>query len=225
MPLRVNEIFHSIQGESTFAGEPCIFVRLSGCPLRCRYCDTAYAFREGVSRSVESVATEVLANPCRLIEITGGEPLAQREVHPLIVRLLDAGRTVLIESSGAIDTAEVDPRAHLILDIKTPGSGESHRMVWANLTRLRPHDEVKFVVCSREDYEFARETVIRERLVERTRCVLFSPAHEQRGCAEIEGTPGLEPRLLAQWILEDQLSVRLQLQMHKFIWDPATRGV
>ena len=225
MALRINEIFFSIQGESTWVGLPCLFVRLSGCPLRCHYCDTAYAFREGSQRSVDSLVAEVLANPCRLVEITGGEPLAQREVHSLITRLLDAGRTVLIETSGAIDTADVDPRAHIILDWKTPGSGESHRMRPDNLERLRGHDEVKFVITSREDYEFARELTEREALLGRCCCVLFSPAHAQAGCTEITGTQGLDPKELAQWILEDRLQVRMQLQMHKFIWDPATRGV
>ncbi len=225
MPLRINEIFHSIQGESTWAGLPCLFVRLTGCPLRCHYCDTANAFREGAARSVESVASEVIAHPCALVEITGGEPLVQRDVHTLMTAILDAGKTVLIETSGAIDTAEVDPRAHLILDIKTPGSGEAGRMVWQNLSRLRAHDEVKFVITSREDYEFARDVLRRERLEERCRSVLFSPAHAQPGCSEVRGTAGLASRELASWVLADSLPVRMQLQLHKFIWEPQTRGV
>ncbi len=225
MTLRINEIFFSIQGESTWVGAPCIFVRLAGCPLRCNYCDTEYAFREGSPRTIDSLVDEVMANPCRLVEITGGEPLAQRNVHALIGRLLDAGRTVLIETSGAIDTEPVDRRAHIILDIKTPDSGESHRMQWANLDRLQPHDEVKFVIASRGDYEYARETTTQHQLIQRCRAVQFSPVHEQRAGLEILGARGLAPRELAAWILADQLDVRLQLQMHKFIWDPQTRGV
>ncbi len=202
-----------------------MFVRLTGCPLRCHYCDTAYAFREGSQRSVEDLAAEVVAFGCLLVEITGGEPLAQREVHALVARLLDAGCRVLIETSGAIDTTPVDPRAHIILDVKTPGSGESNRNDFGNITRLRAHDEVKFVITSREDYEFARALTAEHSLPTRCRCVHFSPVHEQPGCSEVSGARGLEPRVLAQWILEDRLAVRVQLQMHKFIWDPATRGV
>ena len=202
-----------------------MFVRLTGCPLRCHYCDTAYAFREGSQRSVEDLAAEVVAFGCPLVEITGGEPLAQREVHALVARLLDAGCRVLIETSGAIDTTPVDPRAHIILDVKTPGSGESNRNDFGNITRLRAHDEVKFVITSREDYEFARALTTEHSLPTRCRCVHFSPVHEQPSCSEVSGARGLEPRVLAQWILEDRLAVRVQLQMHKFIWDPATRGV
>lgn len=225
MTLVVNEIFHSIQGESTWAGEPCVFVRLMGCPLRCTYCDTEYAFKEGSAKSIDSLVEEVCANPCKLVEITGGEPLAQRRVHQLIQRLLDVGRTVLIETSGAIDTSSVDPRAHIILDIKTPGSGEAQRMIWENLDRLRPHDEVKFVIVARSDYEFARQTVQDRKLASRCKAIHFSPVYEQPKGLEIAGTSGLPPRELAKWILDDQLPVRLQLQLHKFIWDPRTRGV
>ncbi|MSR45257.1 MAG: radical SAM protein [Phycisphaerales bacterium] len=225
MTLRINEIFFSIQGESTWVGAPCIFVRLAGCPLRCHYCDTEYAFREGSKRTIESLVEEVLANPCKLVEITGGEPLAQPAVHRLISRLLDAGRTVLIETSGAIDTGPVDPRAHIILDVKTPDSGESHRMIWDNLERLRSHDEVKFVISSRADYEYARQVTRDRGLVERCRAILFSPVHAQAKGLEILGAAGLHPRQLARWILEDQLAVRLQIQTHKVIWEPNTRGV
>lgn len=225
MALRINEIFHSIQGESTWIGNPCLFVRLTGCPLRCRYCDTEYAFREGLPRTIDSIVDELLSNPCKLIEITGGEPLAQRNVHTLISRLLDAGRTVLIETSGAIDTEPVDPRAHLILDIKTPDSGESERTVWENVDRLRSHDEVKFVISSRVDYDFAKQITAQHRLAERCRAVLFSPVHEQPKGLEILGAAGLAPKQLAEWILADHLPVRLQLQLHKFIWHPQTRGV
>ncbi len=225
MTLRINEIFFSIQGESTWAGCPCIFVRLAGCPLRCHYCDTEYAFREGSSRSIASIEAEVLGIPCGLVEITGGEPLSQRNVHTLIARLLDAGRTVLIETSGAIDTEAVDPRARLILDVKTPDSGEAARMVWSNLDRIRPHDEVKFVISSRRDYEFARETTAKHALTKRCQAVLFSPVHEQPKGLEVLGSAGLNPRQLAEWILADRLEVRMQIQVHKVIWDPQTRGV
>ena len=225
MTLRINEIFFSIQGESTWVGQPCIFIRLTGCPLRCHYCDTEYAFREGSTRTINSIVDEVLENPCPLIELTGGEPLAQRNVHTLITRLLDANRTLLIETSGAIDTEFVDERAHIILDVKTPDSGESARMVWANLDRLRPHDEVKFVIVDRADYEWARERLREHSLDLRCNAVFLSPAFPQKKGLEIFGCPGLSPRSLAEWILEDRLPVRQQTQLHKMIWDPGQRGV
>lgn len=223
--LRINEVFHSIQGESTHAGRPCYFIRLSGCHLRCTYCDTEYAFREGSARSIDELLDGVRASGCTLVQITGGEPLNQSGVHELIRRLCDDGRTVLIETSGARDTGTIDPRAIVILDVKTPGSGESHRNVESNLERLRPHDEVKFVITDRADYEFAREVIRRHHLVERCRSVLLSPVFEQARGLEIAGCRSLPPAQLATWIIEDGLEVRLQLQMHKFIWDPGTRGV
>ena len=223
--LRINEIFHSIQGESTWAGCPCVFVRLTGCHLRCRYCDTAYAFKEGDWRSVDDIVEEVLGFSSRLVEITGGEPLLQPDVHPLVQRLCDRGCTVLIETSGACDTSRCDPRAILILDLKTPGSGEQHRTVLENLDRLRPHDEIKFVVTDRADFDWAVDMVREHRLVDRCRAILMSPVFEQRSGLEIAGCPGLSPRLLAEWILESGLPLRQQTQLHKLIWDPATRGV
>jgi len=223
--LRVNEVFHSIQGESTRAGLPCVFVRLAGCPLRCSYCDTEYAFREGRSKPIAALRDEVLAIDCPLVEITGGEPLAQAGVHELIRELADAGRTVLIETSGAIDIAPCDPRSIRILDLKTPGSGECDRNLWSNLDDLRPHDEIKFVIGDRADYEWARSVLREHRLAERCACVLMSPVFRQATGREIAGHAGLDPRELAAWILEDRLPVRMQLQLHKFIWDPATRGV
>ncbi len=223
--LRVNEIFHSIQGESTRAGLPCVFVRLAGCPLRCTYCDTEYAFREGAARPVEELLREVLAIDCPLVEVTGGEPLAQAGVHALISALIDAGRTVLIETSGAIDLAPCDPRAIRILDLKTPGSGECRRNLWSNLDRLHDRDEIKFVIGDRADYDWAKGVMDEHRLAARVACVLMSPVFPQLPGREIRGHPGLPPRTLAEWILEDRLPVRLQLQMHKFIWDPGTRGV
>jgi len=223
--LRINEIFHSIQGESSWMGTPCVFVRLAGCPLRCRYCDTEYAFREGSVRPTSDVVREVLDIGCPLVEITGGEPLAQSGVHDLIRALADAGCTVLIETSGAIDISTCDPRAIRILDLKTPGSGESHRNRWSNLEHLHERDEVKFVICDRADYDWAKERIAEHRLVERCREVLMSPVFEQSKGLEIVGMKGLHPRQLAEWILHDRLAVRLQLQLHKFIWDPGTRGV
>jgi 7-carboxy-7-deazaguanine synthase len=223
--LRLNEIFHSIQGESTWAGLPCVFVRLTGCPLRCRYCDTEYAFREGARRTIRSILDEVLAIDCPLIEITGGEPLAQRRVHDLVRALCDAGRTVLIETSGAIDIRPCDPRSIRILDLKTPGSGECDRNLWSNLDDLRPLDEIKFVIVDRADYEWAREMIRSHSLDRRCRAVLMSAVFEQKPGLEILGCPALHPRALAEWILEDCLPVRMQTQLHKLIWDPGTRGV
>lgn len=223
--LRLNEIFHSIQGESTRAGDPCIFVRLAGCHLRCTWCDTEYAFREGRRRSIDSVLEEVLAIDCPLVELTGGEPLLQRNVHVLERRLLDAGRTVLIETSGACDIGACDPKTIVIMDLKAPSSGEVDRNLASNLEALRTHHEVKVVIGTREDYEWARAMVQEHRLVDRTAAVLLSPVFPQASGLEIAGAPGLEPRRLAEWILADALPVRMQLQLHKFIWDPSTRGV
>jgi 7-carboxy-7-deazaguanine synthase len=223
--LRINEIFHSIQGESTWAGSPCVFVRLAGCPLRCTYCDTEYAFREGVSRPLEDVVQEVHAIGCPLVEVTGGEPLAQRACPALVQRLLDLGHTVLIETSGAMDTSVLDARTRVILDVKTPGSGEHARNLASNLERLRPHDEVKFVVTDRRDYDFAKAAIAQHRLAERCRAVLLSPVFEQARGLEILGARALAPRTLAEWMLADRLPARMNLQLHKFIWEPSTRGV
>ncbi|MEP6600809.1 MAG: 7-carboxy-7-deazaguanine synthase QueE [Nitrospirota bacterium] len=211
--MRITEIFFSIQGESSYAGLPCVFVRFTGCPLRCGWCDTAYAFYEGTERSLESILNEVAHYDCRLVEITGGEPLAQAEAHGLITALADRGYTVLIETSGAIDLAPVDPRAILIMDLKCPGSSMEDRNRWSNLSLLKPHDEVKFVIKDRADYEWAVEIIHRYGLSDRQR-VLLSPVFGE-----------LEPQVLADWILADRLPVRFQLQVHKLIWDPAMRGV
>lgn len=223
--LRINEIFHSIQGESTRAGEPCIFVRLAGCHLRCAWCDTEYAFREGNRRSVDEVLAEVLAIDCPLVELTGGEPLLQKSVHELERKLLDAGRTVLVETSGACDITACDPRTIVIMDLKAPSSGECERNLPGNLGALGIRHEVKFVIGGREDYDWAVGMIRKERLAERTAAVLFSPVFPQASGLEIAGAPGIEPRLLAEWILEDALPVRMQLQLHKFIWEPTARGV
>ena len=212
--LTVNEIFHSIQGESTWAGLPCVFIRLTACNLRCTYCDTAYAFTEGKRRPLEEVVAEALSYDCPLVEVTGGEPLLQPGALPLMTALCDAGRTVLLETSGSLDISKVDPRVHRIVDLKTPGSGECGRNFWPNIEHLTPRDEVKFVIGSREDYEWARDQVSKHRLASRVKEVLFSP---------VFGT--IEPVAIAQWILEEKLEVRFQLQLHKFIWPPSQRGV
>jgi len=211
--LRVTEIFHSIQGESSFAGRPCVFVRLTGCPLRCTWCDSEYTFHGGADMALDDVLGKVRAYGCRLVEVTGGEPLHQPEAFTLIERLCADGCEVLVETSGAIDISPVDPRAHIIMDVKCPGSGMMDRMDWKNLDRIAGKDEIKFVLKDRVDYEFARTMNERHRLAERCP-VLFSPSFGK-----------LDPRQLSEWVLADKLPVRVQLQLHKFIWDPQTRGV
>lgn len=223
--LRINELFYSIQGESTWAGCPCFFVRLTGCPLRCHYCDTEYAFREGSPRTFADILAEIERSGARLVELTGGEPLAQKRVFDLIRILSERGITVLIETSGSIDITPCHPAAIRILDLKTPGSGECARNLLSNLEDLRPHDEVKFVITDRADYEWARSMILDHRLADRCRAVLMSPAFPQKKGLEILGCPGLDPRALAEWILADNLPVRQQTQLHKLIWDPGTRGV
>ncbi|MGE0592946.1 MAG: radical SAM protein [Vicinamibacterales bacterium] len=212
--LTVNEIFHSIQGESSHAGRPCVFVRLSGCDLRCRWCDTPYAFHEGVRRTVDDVVREVEATGCPLVEITGGEPLLQADVYPLMEALLARGHTVLLETGGHRGTGQVPAPVVVVLDVKCPGSGEAERQDWSNLERLRPHDEVKFVVADRQDYDYAADVIARYRLLERAAAVHLSPVHG-----------GLDPRVLSEWVLADRLAVRVQLQLHKYIWGADVRGV
>jgi 7-carboxy-7-deazaguanine synthase len=212
--LTVNEIFHSIQGESTFAGEPCVFVRLTACDLRCSWCDTPYAFYEGRKMSIDEVLDEIERFGSPLVEVTGGEPLLQQDVYPLMNRLLDRGKTVLLETGGHRSIEGVPVGVVRILDVKCPGSGESDKVDWGNLARLTPADQVKFVIKDRADYEFARDVVRRESLASRVAAVLFSPVHDL-----------LEARLLAEWILADRLPVRLQLQAHKYIWSADARGV
>lgn len=211
--MRVTEIFHSIQGESSYAGQPCVFVRLTGCPLRCTWCDTEYAFYGGTEQAVDDILAKVDSYGCRLVEVTGGEPLAQSDAFPLISTLCDRGYQVLIETSGAIDIAPVDRRAHVILDVKCPGSGMTDRMYWPNLNQLTMKDEAKFVLAHRKDYDWSREIIAKYELT--TRCsVLMSPVFGS-----------LEPRQLAEWVLADRLPVRFQLQLHKWIWAPDMRGV
>jgi 7-carboxy-7-deazaguanine synthase len=212
--LTVNEIFHSIQGESTHAGRPCVFVRLTACDLRCSWCDTPYAFSEGRKMSVDEVVDRVREYGCDVVEITGGEPLLQKEVYPLMERLLHEGRTVMIETGGHLSADEIPAGVVRVIDIKCPGSGESAKVHWPNLERLRSSDELKFVIKDRTDYEFARDVVSKHDLLTRCAAVLFSPVHGV-----------LQARQLAEWILADRLPVRLQLQAHKYIWSPETRGV
>ena len=212
--LTVNEIFRSIQGESTWAGLPCTFVRLTFCDLRCSYCDTAYAFYRGEKTSLAAILERVERFGTRLVEITGGEPLLQKNVHPLMTELCDRGYQVLIETSGAHDISRVDPRVHRIMDLKTPGSGEVHRNRLENIAHLTQRDEVKFVIGSHGDYLWSKRMVADHSLAERCRCVLFSPVFDR-----------IEPRQIVEWLLEDRLPVRFQLQLHKFIWGPDTQGV
>lgn len=210
--MRVTEIFHSIQGESSHVGRPMTFVRLTGCNLRCVWCDSEYTFMGGTQMTLDEVITEVREIGCRTVEITGGEPLVQKDVFELVSRLCDEGYEVLVETSGSIDTSPVDPRAKIILDLKCPGSGEVDRNLWSNLDRLQPHDEIKFVIADRADYEWARE-VVRERKLENF-TVLMSPVWGE-----------LELKPLAEWILADGLDVRLQTQLHKHVWGPGVEGV
>ena len=217
--LRVTEIFHSVQGESTWAGLPCTFVRLTGCPLRCVWCDTAYAFHGGEKMSLAAIIARVDEIGTRLVEITGGEPLIHRNAFVLAERLLDHGCTVLVETSGAVDVAPLDRRAHRIMDLKCPDSGESDRNLWSNLDHLTSRDEIKFVIASRTDYEWARDVIRDRKLDDRVssgelRALLFSPVWETTDFQQ-----------LAEWILEDRLPVRYQIQLHKLIWGANVPGV
>ena len=211
--LTINEIFHSVQGESRHAGRPCVFVRLTHCNLRCTWCDTAYAFDEGSDLSVGAALARVAAFGTRFVLITGGEPLLQEGVHDLIGELCDRGFEVAVETGGSLDLAPLDPRAMVVMDLKCPGSGMDGKNRFENIALLKPADEVKFVVADRADYDWAREIIARHGLA--ARCgVLLSPVHGV-----------LHPRRLAEWILTDCLTVRLQLQIHKYIWPPDMRGV
>ena len=213
MALKVNEIFHSIQGESTHAGKPCVFVRLTYCHLRCKFCDSEYAFYEGTERSLEEILAIVRSYGCRLVEVTGGEPLIQKETTAFLQLLLDEGYEVLLETSGAWTVEDVPDGVKIIMDLKTPVSGMAHRNRWENLRHLDGADEIKFVICDRADFDWARSVMEEHGLASR-HAVLFSPSFDQ-----------LEPRLLAEWVLAERLPVRMQLQVHKFIWSPTARGV
>jgi 7-carboxy-7-deazaguanine synthase len=211
--MLITEIFHSIQGESTHAGRPCVFVRLTGCPLRCTWCDSEYSFFGGTEMSLKEILKRIQDYRCPLVEITGGEPLHRTETAALVESLCTAGYEVLIETSGAIDVSNVDQRARLIMDVKCPGSGMMDRMHWDNLKHLTAKDEAKFVIKDRTDYEWAVGILREYDLVARCQ-VLFGPVFGS-----------LEPRQLAEWILADRLPVRFQLQLHKYVWDPDMRGV
>lgn len=204
--LRVTEVFFSLQGEASRVGLPTVFIRLTGCPLRCGYCDSEYAFQGGTWMSMEEIVAETSRHPCRHVTVTGGEPLAQRDCAALLSRLCNAGYDVSLETSGALDITGVDPRVARIIDIKTPGSGEVGRTLWHNLDQLTPRDEVKFVLCDAADYAWARQVVLERRLHTRA-AVLFSPVWGR-----------LEARDLAEWILRDGLPVRMQMQLHKLLW-------
>ena len=212
--LTINEIFYSIQGESTHAGRPCVFVRLTGCDLRCSWCDTPYAFHEGRKMSVDEVLQEVDKYQSPLVEVTGGEPLLQPDVYPLMEQLVERGQTVLLETGGQVDVSRVPGAVVKVMDVKCPGSGESEKNEWSNIDRLGSRDQVKFVIKDRADYEFSRDVVTRHALERRCAAVLFSPVHGV-----------MNPKALSEWILEDRLPVRLQLQIHKHIWGADVRGV
>jgi 7-carboxy-7-deazaguanine synthase len=212
--LVIHEIYASIQGESTFAGLPCTFVRTTGCNLRCVWCDTTQAFHGGTRMRREDVLRDALATGTKLIELTGGEPLLQPGAFALMTELCDAGRTVLVETSGEADVARVDRRVHKIMDLKAPGSGESHRMRWSNLAHIRSTDEIKFVLAHREDYEWMRNIVREHALADKTPNLLASTVFGRLAAKDV-----------VRWVLEDALPVRVQLQMHKYIWAPETQGV
>lgn len=212
--LKINEIFHSIQGESTKAGLPCVFVRLTYCNIRCVYCDTEYAFYEGSDRSIDDIIAEVRSYKCNLVEITGGEPLVQENVHILMKELCDLGFEVLIETGGSLPIENIDSRVKVIMDIKTPYSKMEKKNRYENIQYLKLNDEVKFVIGSRDDYEWVKEMIGKYDLVKKAEQVLLSPVFDK-----------VENVQLAEWILQDKLDVRFQLQMHKYIWHPEARGV
>ncbi len=204
--LRITEIFYSLQGEADAVGWPTVFVRLTGCPLRCRYCDTTYAFQGGVWKSFSEIVDEVNSHRTHYVCVTGGEPLAQKQCNNLLTLLCDFGFHVSLETSGALDIAEVDPRVSVVMDVKTPASGEEEKNYWSNLTKLDANDQVKFVICDQDDYEWSKQIVTQYDLSKRC-SVIFSPSFGQ-----------LEPRHLAEWILKDRLPVRFQVQLHKLLW-------
>lgn len=210
MALKIYEIFHSLQGESSRIGLPTVFIRLTGCPMRCTYCDTAYAFSGGSNMEVSSILSQVETFGTKYVTVTGGEPLAQKECHVLLSLLCDAGFNVSLETGGAMDIANVDKRVSVIFDIKTPGSNEEKNMLWSNLAYLKPNDEIKFVLCGRDDYDWAKKKIIELHLADRCP-ILLSPSFND-----------LNPSELAEWVLADQLPVRMQLQMHKILWGEKT---
>ncbi len=211
--LKINEIFYSIQGESSASGLPTTFVRLTGCNLRCTYCDTEYAFYEGEDFSIEKAFRKVEEHGCKLVEVTGGEPLMQKDVFPFMTQLCDKGFDVMLETSGSLPIEKVDKRVKIIMDLKTPSSGMMNKNLYENIEYLKPNDEVKFVIGTQEDYNWSKEQIEKFGLTEKAN-VLFSPVFNS-----------IEPKQIVEWILNDKLNVRFQLQMHKYIWEPETRGV
>jgi len=204
--LRITEIFHSLQGETKTVGIPTVFIRLTGCPLRCQYCDSAYAFKGGEWRTFDDILSHVKSYDCKFVTVSGGEPLAQPDCVALLKRLCDEGFEVSLETSGALDISQVDTRVSRVVDLKTPGSKECDKNLWTNINELTPNDQVKFVICNREDYDWAKQCIVDHGL--QARCpVLFSPSYEE-----------LAPAVLADWILSDKLGVRFQLQLHKVLW-------
>lgn len=224
--LLISEIYLSIQGESSYTGMPCIFVRLTGCDLRCAYCDSVFAFTGGNRMPLGTILQKINTLDCPLVEVTGGEPLLQKAVFSLMRQLCDQGKTVLLETSGAHDISGVDPRVIRIVDLKCPSSGESQRNLISNLNQLRLTDQIKFVIGSKEDFEWAKKQIQHYSLRQKVPCILFSPTFKTAAVdGQIKGHDGLDPKLLAAWILKEKLPVRLQLQIHKWIWDPLQRGV
>jgi len=211
--MRITEIFYSIQGESSFIGLPCVFIRTTGCNLRCVWCDTAYSFYGGEEISLNDILKKVASYNCKLVEITGGEPMLQKEIYELCERLLAANYTVLMETGGSLDLSKLDRRVIKVVDIKCPGSGEAERNFWPNLEILQPHDQIKFVIKDRADYEWTLG-IIRQHRLDRRFHLLFSPVFGE-----------MDLRALAEWMLADRVKARLQIQLHKFIWSPETRGV
>jgi 7-carboxy-7-deazaguanine synthase len=207
--LRITEIFYSLQGETRTVGLPTVFVRLTGCPLRCGYCDTAYAFSGGTWYTISEILEKVASFNAHFVTVTGGEPLAQKDCHTLLEQLCDQGYEVSLETSGALDVSNVDPRVIKVVDIKTPGSKEVDKNLFENISHLLPHDQIKFVICNREDYQWAKEIIVKYQLTDICE-VLFSPSFNEQSAAE-----------LADWILEDRLPVRYQIQLHKFLWGNA----
>ncbi len=211
--MRLTEIFYSIQGESTYSGLPCVFIRTTGCNLRCVWCDTGYSFYGGEEMSLDQIMAKVESYNCTLVELTGGEPMLQKEIYELSERLLSKGYTVLMETGGSLDLSKLDPCVIKIMDLKCPGSGEADRNYWPNLEILQPHDQIKFVIKDRRDYEWARETIRTHRLEEKFQ-LLFSPVFYEMNYRE-----------LAEWMLADRVPARFQMQLHKYIWPPEMRGV
>ena len=223
--LRVNEIFHSIQGESSWVGSPCVFVRLRGCPHRCHYCDTSYAFTEGSDFTFDEIVKQIDSYSTNLVQLTGGEPLAQEETIHFMKHLCDLGKTVLLETCGSLPLDLVDSRVHKIVDIKTPNSGAEESFLSSNFDFLTTNDEIKFVITNRQDFDWSMAMVVKRDLLSRVKAVHCSPVMEQAQDKYVKGCGGLDPELLAQWILGSGLQVKCHLQLHKYIWHPTTRGV